>query len=146
MGCVGELELCKGGPVVKDIQENFRQYLSIVYERISKDILWCYQDYIFPFQKIGRWWNKNEEIDVVTLNEEANKILFGEVKWSNRTVGVNIYQDLKRKSKEVIWGKDGKKEYYALFSRSGFTPAMKRLAKEEGVYLFEKNKLMSREA
>lgn len=140
----GELELGRINSILDDIKRNFGQYLSIVYERISKDILWHYQNRIFPFQKIGRWWDKNEEIDVVALNEETNEILFGEVKWSNKAVGINIYQDLKRKAGKVSWRKEDRKEYYALFSKSGYTSKMMKLAKEEGVYLFEKDKLIER--
>lgn len=47
--------------------------------------------------KVGRWWDKNEEIDIVALNEDEKKALFGEVKWSNRLVGMDVYENLKRK-------------------------------------------------
>ena len=31
----------------------------------------------------GRWWNKQEEIDVVGLDSNRNRIIFGEVKWKH---------------------------------------------------------------
>jgi AAA+ ATPase superfamily predicted ATPase len=38
----------------------------------------------------GRWWNRDEEIDLVAINEEQREILFGEAKWSARPVGIDV--------------------------------------------------------
>ena len=95
------------------------------------------------FEVYGRWWDRNEEIDLIALNSKTNEILFGEVKWSNKPVGTNIYEDLKKKSQRVEWGKKKRKEYFALFSKSGFTPDMEKMAKKEKVYLFRKDKLQN---
>ena len=35
------------------------------------------------YNKIGRWWNNTEEIDIVDINEDTKDILFGECKYSN---------------------------------------------------------------
>jgi hypothetical protein len=78
----------------------------------------------------------------VALNEEENKILFGEVKWSNKPIGIDIYEDLKRKAQKVEWNKDKRTEYYCLFSKRGFTENMMKLAKKEKVMLFHKDKLI----
>ena len=98
------------------------------------------QKEIFPFSRVGRRWEGNEEIDLIALNENTNQILFGEAKWSNKQVGTNIYEDLKAKAQKVGWGKKGREETFALFSKSGFTPDMKKLAAKERVLLFEKDK------
>ena len=87
------------------------------------------------FQQVGRWWTKDAEIDLVGLNEEENEILFGEVKWSVNQVGTDILADLKRKAPLVQWGREGRRESFALFSRSGFTEELVRVAGEEGVCL-----------
>jgi uncharacterized protein len=94
------------------------------------------------FNKVGRWWSRDGEIDIVAANDDDNAILFGEVKWSNKRVGVDLLADLKRKAALVGWGigdRKERKEYYALFSRKGFTPDMERVAKKEGVYLVAVN-------
>ena len=87
------------------------------------------------FQQVGRWWTKDAEIALVGLNEEENEILFGEVKWSVNQVGTDILAELKRKAPLVQWGREGRRESFALFSRSGFTEELVRVAEEEGVYL-----------
>jgi len=112
------------------------------------------EDKIFSFDTIGRWWDRNEEIDVVALNEKESKILFGEVKWSIRPVGIDIMEDLKRKARCVEWKKEERQEYYCLFSRSGFTEALIKRARKandaselsrtgERVFLFKKDKLIT---
>src|SRR3989304_7327965 len=69
------------------------------------------------FNKTGRWWAKDAEIDVVAVNEDENTILFCEAKWSNKKMGVDILANLKKKAAMVAWGGENRKEYYALFSR-----------------------------
>lgn len=87
------------------------------------------------FNQVGRWWSKDAEIDIVGLNEDDNTILFGEVKWSINKIGMDILADLKRKAVLVEWGQMPRKEYYALFSRSGFTQELAQAATNEGVLL-----------
>jgi AAA+ ATPase superfamily predicted ATPase len=130
-----ELEMWRIDDVLKDIRLEMPQYLSTVYEKIAVETI---QKYGKPlsYTSIGRWWDKNEEIDIVGVNRDLNAILFGEVKWSERLVGVDIYDALKNKAKKVKWGNKNRKEAYCLFSKKGFTDAMIRMAKEEGVMLF----------
>jgi hypothetical protein len=64
------------------------------------------------------------------------------VKWSDKPVGIDIYENLKRKAKLVEWGKDNRVEHFSLFSKSGFTDEMKKIAKKEKVLLFHKDKLI----
>lgn len=58
-------------------------FAGFAYEEIAREYLKAspeFSDYIF-----GRWWNKEEEIDVLGLDSSQNKIIFGEVKWKNLT-------------------------------------------------------------
>lgn len=139
---MGELELKNKVPSLKAFKDSFEYIVARNYEEAAREITRQYQDRIFPFHKIGRWWDRNEEIDIVAFNETTNEIIFGEVKWSNKKVGIDIYEDLKRKSLQVEWGKKSRKEYFCLFSKSGFTTQMKEKAKKERVLLFEKNRFL----
>ena len=94
----------------------------------------------FPLQRVGRWWDHQDEIDVVGVNEEANGILFGEVKWSSKPIGTNILQDLKAKAARVQWGRKGRQEMFGLFSRTGFTPDLLKMARQEKIVLFERDR------
>ncbi|MCP5008096.1 MAG: ATP-binding protein [Planctomycetes bacterium] len=135
--------------VIPKIREAMPWLLAENYERISCEILvdalLARSGAGYPigeFEYCGRWWDKTGEIDLVATNSQTNEIIFGEVKWSNKSVGTNIYEDLKRKTQSVDWGKKNRKEYFALFSKSGFTQAMKEKAKKDRVYLFHKDKLL----
>jgi len=139
----GELEMGKTDIVLDRIKLRFDQHLSFVYEKIAKDVLWNNMESFFPFTKIGRWWDKNEEIDLVAIGSEVNAILFGEVKWSNKPVGTNIYAALKEKANKVNWGNETRVQHFCLFSKSGYTEAMIKLAHTEGVVLFNKDKKIS---
>jgi AAA+ ATPase superfamily predicted ATPase len=137
-----ELELGNMSLALSKFRKSFHILVAQEYEKVSREIIRFYQDDIFLFQKVGRWWYKDKEIDMVSLNEEENKILFGEIKWSNKPVGTNIYRELKEKAKVVEWGKRRRQEYFCLFSKSGFTPEMKKVARKEGIFLFQGNKLI----
>lgn len=89
------------------------------------------------FNRVGRWWSKEGEIDIVGIAEDEKTIITGEAKWSVNRVGMDILEDLLRKSKLIEWCKDDRKEYYVLFSRSGFTKGLQKEAREKGVFLID---------
>ena len=136
----GNIEEGRTDFVLRKIKRDFNLVMAENYEKVAEEIARNYENRIFPINKIGRWWDRNEEIDIVALNEEENKILFGEVKWSGKPVGVNIYEDLKRKSQKVEWNNGKRLECFCLFSKSGFTESMRQLAKKEKAFLFHKDK------
>jgi len=138
-----DLEIGRFNEVFRKIKESFQILEATVYEKVCRETIWDLSDKIFRFERVGRWWEKEREIDIVGLNQETKEIIFGEAKWSQKPVGINIFLDLKKKAKSVQWHRGRRKEYYILFSKSGFTKDMKELAKKEKVFLVEQNKLIS---
>ena len=106
---------------------------------ICKDLM---KDGLIQYTTIGKWWSKDEEIDIVALDEEQKTAYFGECKWSNKKVGDDIYQDLLRKSQLVDWHKEMRKNKFILFSKSGFTQRMTEISKKENVLLVHKKKVI----
>ena len=135
-----ELEMGRIDNVLRNIHTEMPQFLSTVYEKIAIEAIKRH-DKLFSFTSIGRWWEKEEEIDIVCINRDLNTILFGEAKWSERPVGIDIYDALKNKAKKVNWGGKNRKELYCLFNKKGFTDAMIKKAKEEEVILFKEDVL-----
>jgi len=131
--------------VLSKIQGGLSAIEAYAFERVAPEI---YQTAVnrnkgLPvFLRYGRWWDKNDEIDMIGINPEDNAILFTEVKWSKNPVGIDILKELQRKSSNVNWGKTGRKEYFCLMSRSGFTREMVALSKKEGILLFEGDTLL----
>ncbi len=134
-----DLELGETRPALRHVQRMLPHLQGRAYERIAREMVRQGQGLPFPLHRVGRWWDNQSEIDVVGLNEEQNAILFGEVKWSAKPIGTNIFQSLKEKASRVPWGKTGRREVFALFSRKGFTPEMRRVARRESILLFERD-------
>lgn len=137
------LEIGNISYLLNKLDETFDQYLSFVYEDVCNErCLDFMRAGVMSFSAIGRWWQKNEEIDLVALDEESNTIWFGECKWSIKPVGEDIYRDLQRKARLVEWGGNERRERYMLFSRSGFTESLMAIAKREQVLLVVEDQLL----
>ena len=107
-------------------------FVGRVFEDIITEI--AHDNLPFNASGIDRWWNqRGDEIDLVAVNEDAREILFGEVKWTNKTAGRGILASLKKKKDLVKWHNGERKEYYLVASKSGFTPELMEIMKSEGV-------------
>lgn len=133
----GEIEMDRQYNVISAIKQDIQHHLALTYEKITSSILQENTNLFFPFDKLGRWWDKNEEIDIVGINKELNSILFAEVKWSEKPIGVNIFNELKTKAEKVQWGNSRTIKHFTLFSRKGFTSDMLKVAGREKVILFK---------
>ena len=65
---------------------------------------------------------------MVGLSEIDNAIVFGECKFRNSPVGVDVLTELEEKSAHVKWGKPDREEYFVLFSIAGFSDALREIA------------------
>jgi len=137
-----DLEIGRLQNVLQNIESEWQQYVSYIYEKVAAEILWKHREHLFPFSKVGRWWQQNEEIDLVAINKELDAILFAEVKWSQKRVGTDILEALEAKAKLVQWGSNNRTEYYCLFSKSGYSDALLRAAKDKGVFLFQQDQFV----
>jgi AAA+ ATPase superfamily predicted ATPase len=138
----GYVEAGRIDRVKQKVKADWASFVGENYENLAQNLARLHQDSFFPMDKVGRWWDKNEEIDIVALSENEKKALFGEAKWSNRPVGVDLYENLKRKTHLVDWNRGERKEYFCLFSKSGFTENMLKLAREERIVLFHGAKML----
>lgn len=136
---VSDLALGETGPALRRFREILPHLLGRAYERIARETIRRSGALPLRLQRVGRWWDHQDEIDLVGINEAENAILFGEVKWSPKPLGTNILQELKAKAARVAWGRKGRKEAFALFSRRGFTPELRKVARQEGVLLFRRD-------
>ncbi len=104
----------------EEFMEEYNHYLGRVFEDVARQFLIELNKagkLPFRFTKIGRWWRRGEEIDLLALNEWEKKALFIEVKWrelSEREAG-RILRDLERKAELV--GLDEWKKHYGLVAK-----------------------------
>jgi AAA+ ATPase superfamily predicted ATPase len=130
-------EIEMGFDVVEDIKEEFGGYLGGAFEGIAKQFLIELNrrgKLPFKFTRVGRWWRKDEEIDLVALNEREKRALFVEVKWKDLggREARGILKDLERKAELV--GLEGWEESYGLVAK-GITG--KEGLREEGFLVWD---------
>lgn len=130
--------------VLKKIKQGFPLYLSTVYENVAREftLTWSRQGNLpFRLNRLGRYWDKDTEIDLVGFGEENDVALFGEAKWTNKPMSIGIYEQLKQKAQRVNCKREKRNEYYILFSRSGFSDELKMVSKNEPLILVEGDRL-----
>ncbi|MEA2035409.1 MAG: ATP-binding protein [Euryarchaeota archaeon] len=93
---------------------DFNKYFGKKYEYfIRKEIA----PLIFPGSQIGRWWHKEEEIDLIAVNHDTRTVVFGECKYGTKsaTECLKILGRLEKKS-ELVKINDDYRKKYALFT------------------------------
>lgn len=96
-------------------------------------------------ERIGGWWERDVEIDVLALSQSEKVAIAGECKWSVNPVGLTILEELKNKVYELRKTCDLQSVEYVLFSRSGFTPELVEHSKAGGIGLFSVVDLLDEE-
>jgi len=128
--------------VIEQIRNDYDSYLGRVFEKVAMD---AFLDWSASrkevWEKVGRWWFKESEIDLVALSSSRNEMLCAEVKWSAKPLGPSVIDDLVRKSGEIRWGRPDRKTRYLLISRGGFTPTCGRMMDDKGVLCWDLNDL-----
>lgn len=101
------------------IKHDYNRYLGGIFEHVAKQFLIRNKDEIFNFTRIGKWWHREREIDVVAMNELNGEILFLECNWQDLKHGEagKILAELADKSGYVQWNNDTRKEYYGILGR-----------------------------
>ncbi len=113
--------------------KDYDRYIGFVFENVCKQIV---RNFRLPIgqTKLGRWWHKDKEIDLVCLDENKKEALFFECKWSalSESKARNILEELEGKSKFVGWKR--KKDYFGLFGKRVFG---KEELRKEGFVVFD---------
>ncbi len=91
--------------------------------------------------RIGGWWSKDTEIDIVALDEQKDRILFGECKWRKKKISVSDILALFEKSAMVKWRQGKRKESFAFFAKSGFEKNVGEFAKGKKIMFFDLGKI-----
>jgi len=130
----GDLEMGRTDEVLRQMRQTFEaQFVATAFEDACADLVMS-GSLPLPFHplKVGSWWDRDAEIDLVALNEETGEILFGECKWSDQPVGMDVLQHLYAASRRVPWRKNARREWFVIFSRSGFQEELVARAQRPG--------------
>ena len=119
------------------IKPNLDSFTSFVFEDICINKLKkLNRNNKLPFKakNIGRWWDKEDEIDIVAFDDQ-NSFLFCECRWTKKKMGANIFINLQRKTERFP---QAAKKYYGFFSKTGFTQELVDAAKKSrDIFLFD---------
>lgn len=104
------------------IEPNLPDHVATAFEDICQEAVWeaIRRGELGPYSEVGRWWYGEDEIDVVGLAPDADRVLLAECKWTGEPVGHALVSQLREKAERVRWGSETRTEEFALFSKSGF--------------------------
>lgn len=118
----------------KFVEDKVNEYMGHVFEDICLQYLYTEKGLTaLPFlpENIGRWWGndpkkkREEEIDIFGF--AGNQQLFGECKWTNKLVDIDVMEELFGRA-ELLG--DGEK-HFIFFSKSGFTKKFMQAVSEK---------------
>lgn len=133
----------------KSVKEHLSHYMGLVFERMCQQYLLRYADEL-PIElcELGQWWGsdpktkKQVQIDLVGMDVGKKEFLIGSCKFKNEKIGVDELVLLKEYA--AVFGK-GERYHYCIFSKSGFTQGLEKLAKNGEVLLVDLAKMYERE-
>lgn len=111
------------------IADTFPTHVSWTFEEVCRQAV---RTPSFPTRcsRVGRWWYKGDEIDVVGIDDQTETIVLGECKWTSEPVSESLLSDLEQLTPEVRWRGTDRTVRYALFAKNGFTPELNAIADE----------------
>lgn len=112
------------------IKKNYAEYLGKIFENCVKETL--IKKKAIEFNKIGRWWHKEKEIDLIAINEKNNQVTFIECKYKDNMNPTKILMELKEKSKYFNWRNEKRNERFIIFAKS-----FKERIKEKDLELYD---------
>jgi uncharacterized protein len=135
----GSLDLDLADAVlVQRVRPTFDQFVSYAFEDAARahiaQLARANQLGFLP-ERVGFWWDRAAEVDVVAVSDADGALLLGECKWSVNPVGTDVLDDLQRKTPLVDPEGRWPAVSYALYAKAGFTPALVARAAAEGVRL-----------
>ena len=129
------------------IAPDYSAYMGLVFEQVCRDYLLeqnAQGKLPFLFTAIGRWWGSDPKtrkaIEIDLIASDGKSYLFSECKWRNEQTDLSVLMGLQEKA-DVFCPKRGK-TWFALFSKSGFTSAVREEATQrKDIILIDLNEL-----
>lgn len=121
------------------VKAQLSDYMGLIFERMCQEYLLYYDEKLpINMSDIGQWWGtdsikkKQIQIDIVGEEPAGDEYIIGSCKFKNEKIGIDEFELLKEYAH--VFGK-GKKYYYYIFSKSGFTKGLYDIAEKENVRL-----------
>jgi uncharacterized protein len=107
-------------------------HMGAIFEGICRDYIRLHGQEILgqPARTVGRVWAAEYDLDVAAELLDGSSV-YGECKWWKDPVGENVLERLLETSGQAKYGTRNAQTQYVLFSRSGFTAALKARARKD---------------
>lgn len=107
-------------------------YMGGLFEWICRDYARLFVNEVLPApaQEVGQIWGADFDIDVAGRLLDGSAFA-GECKWWKERVGTNVLDHLRDTVTRTPYERDAAERYLLLFSRSGFTPELRRQARRD---------------
>ncbi|MBM3472256.1 MAG: ATP-binding protein [Armatimonadetes bacterium] len=133
------LELGETAQVWRDsIAPQLDAFVGPAFEHVCREYIrrhWREKLPVPAQSEVGRHWAKDVEIDLLCRNADGSHYC-GECKWTIRPVGIRVLEELRLKTQSLppAWRR---KLRHVIFSRAGFTEALRAQADGENVILVD---------
>ena len=127
----------------EEILAHLDNFIGQVFDKICVEILRTLVDeekVKLSYDRAGRWWNGNEEINLVAVARDK-PVFAAECKWSKRPVGIDILKELRRKASLISPEGERDNLRLGLFSRSGFTKEIEAHGRKGEIELIDIRKI-----
>ncbi|HJC24184.1 MAG TPA: ATP-binding protein [Candidatus Eisenbergiella merdavium] len=121
------------------VEERLPDYMGLTFEKMCRDYILYYDEKLpFPIGAVGQWWGGNPktrrqaQIDIVVTSAGDDSAVIGSCKYRESLVGE---EELRLMEEYAEAMGHFRRRYYYLFSRSGFSTALKERAREGQVRL-----------
>ena len=121
------------------IKQHFSDYMGLIFEKMCRDYLIYYAENIpVELNQIGQWWgtdNRNKkqiQIDIVGTPVEGREYIIGSCKYRNEKIGIDELELMRDYAS--VFGRGDRYHYY-IFSKGGFTDALREAQKRGEVIL-----------
>lgn len=114
--------------VLSQIKKGFVQnHAAFVYEDVCREKMWelsAAGTWGFHFDKVGRYWGKEGEIDIVAMDTIGGNLVLGECKYTASSKGLSVLHALQEKADAMRRLTQMDNVQYILFSTAGFTQGL----------------------
>lgn len=126
------------------VEPELNNYTSYIFEDVCKAFLRRKnrnEELSFYFSRIGRWWNKTDELDIMAVDRFKKNYILGECKYKNQPFAIS---DLRNMQNKVAWLKEDVNVSYWIFSKSGYEEEVRKVAQEEKIQLVELEEIVDK--
>ena len=112
------------------MEPRLKTHMGWAFERVCREYV---EDRAEEFDvvRVGRYWDRKVEVDIVGVDADGEVLLAGECKWTARRMGMEPLRQLEERVR-TLWPDRADSIRLLMFSGGGFSPALETEAQRRG--------------